>query len=743
MSSIRTTRRLAATITAVLAVTAGTLAAGPAVAAPGTEGAVLPASATDQQDVIEFPKDAHITFAGRTGFLTRSWASNEYRWTRFSDGVSTVLSNVRVIGVPGTDRVVIDNAARGGFALKDMATGSDIVVVPPEKVGYPDGWTIGAADSTILSAVFDGSGGEYLRLYSVIDGAVQRRTVTGLPSDADITTGEAGAEPGTANVSYSTGTKRQQAVVDLATATVVDIRDLPASGSTVVIDSAESETHRAWAEKAPSSWDTTVVVVERQTGATQRLPLGDMSRPAVGLAGDWVTYAEQGGLESYGPNPLYVLTARSLKDGSTRKLLDHVSSEVMAPDGTQLVRGGTLAQGEGLYRIAPSPDGTPVATLVATTGQPTQVSLVRHNIPSVIDLDRNSGVVNLDWELSRVNVDMTVIVRHARTGTTNTFYLAPAQDALVRQRIARLPWGDNAYNGDYTWQISARPLNGIGPTLTSSGTFKVVRKAAPHDYSDNGSPDVLLRDSSGRLTRIGSSYSPYIGQWVEVEKKVIGSGWGIYDQIEAVGNIAGASAGDLVARDSSGVLWEYLGKGDGTFAGRVKIGGGWGVYNKITGGSDLNGDGKSDLLATDKAGDLYLYKGTGNWSAPFSTRVKIGYGWGIYNQITAVGNIAGGAAGDLVARDKDGVLWLYLGNGDGTFATRIKIGGGWNTYTHLIGIGDADRDGRPDLYAYTPGDSYTMGTGYLYRGTGNWSAPFRGRELTGVDGQLKGNPAVA
>ncbi|MGJ7420712.1 FG-GAP repeat domain-containing protein, partial [Streptomyces cinereoruber] len=105
------------------------------------------------------------------------------------------------------------------------------------------------------------------------------------------------------------------------------------------------------------------------------------------------------------------------------------------------------------------------------------------------------------------------------------------------------------------------------------------------------------------------------------------------------------------------------------------VGGGWQVYDRLAGGSDLNGDGRADLVATDKAGDLWLYKGTGNASAPFAARTKIGFGWGIYNQITAVGNIAGAAAGDLVARDKDGVLWLYLGKGDGTFAARTKIGG--------------------------------------------------------------------
>ncbi|MGW0086525.1 IS3 family transposase [Streptomyces sp. NPDC003393] len=135
-----------------------------------------------------------------------------------------------------------------------------------------------------------------------------------------------------------------------------------------------------------------------------------------------------------------------------------------------------------------------------------------------------------------------------------------------------------------------------------------------------------------------------------------------------------------------------------------------------------------DALATDTSGVLWFYKGTGKWAAPYASRVKVGTGgWNTYNQITAVGNIAGATGGDLVARDKDGVLWLYLGKGDGTFATRTRIDGGWGPYTQLVGIGDGNRDGRPDLFTYGPGSDT-----YFYPSTGDWHVPFRPRQLTGL-----------
>lgn len=146
----------------------------------------------------------------------------------------------------------------------------------------------------------------------------------------------------------------------------------------------------------------------------------------------------------------------------------------------------------------------------------------------------------------------------------------------------------------------------------------------------------------------------------------------------------------------------------------------WNAYTKLTGGSDLNGDGRSDLLATDTSGVLWFYKGTGSATAPFAGRVRVGGGWGAYNQITATGNLAGTAAGDLVARDTAGVLWLYQGDGRGAFTTRVRIGGGWGEYTDLVGIGDADHDGRADLYAAGPYGSR------LYPGTGIATRPFKG-----------------
>ncbi|MBT2389052.1 trypsin-like serine protease [Streptomyces sp. ISL-1] len=259
---------------------------------------------------------------------------------------------------------------------------------------------------------------------------------------------------------------------------------------------------------------------------------------------------------------------------------------------------------------------------------------------------------------------------------------------------------------------------------------------APHDYTETGSPDLLARDSSGQLWLEDTRYDLLNKRFTGVPRRLIGPQWNSYNQIEAVGAVGGPASGgfggtgvgDLVARDASGVLWLYQGKGDGTFATRTEIGPGWQIYQQLAGGGDLTGDGKADLVATDAAGALWLYEGTGDDPAPFAPRRKIGLaGWQHLNQLNLTGNIAGSAAGDLVARDTSGVLWLYQGKGDGTLSPPVEIGPGWNGYTHITAIGDGNVDGKPDLYAFGPNAET-----YFYEGTGDASALFRARSATPV-----------
>ncbi|MFF0476881.1 FG-GAP repeat domain-containing protein [Streptomyces sp. NPDC004284] len=739
-------RRLAAAaVTIVLAATGGTLTTLPATAAP----APAPASATDeppQTATVRFPLNAEIVSAGTTGFLSRTnvtgTATPEYRWTRYVDGTSTVLPGAALVTGGVSDVVVTGDKAEPDdnriVKIHDMTAPGAAVEVDLDRLGARYHFA-GAIGSTLVVMVSQEDGPRQPHLVTVDGGSLTDRPVTGMPGavcDLLVTA----YAPGTAlfDCGSGMGEASSRVVVDLATASAVSTH----MGDPVSWDGAVSGTHVAWKEyEGAKEW---IRVARRGASESKRFEVTGAYDDTFHLLGGWLTHGErrrveEGGSTYHGVDPQspWPMTARSVDTGEKIELLAHLSSAVPAPDGSLMVRGGTLDRGEGLYRVSLGEGGKPVAELVAPTGQATAVTLRGTTVPSVITGARLAKGIDLTWDLSRGDVYAWVTLRHVRTGETEQWSLVKG-DGSTAPRTVGLRWNgwelssssyhpvSPALSGEYTWEVYAMPDEGIGPTLKATGRFTVTRPPALHDYDGNGTPDLLYRAAGGDLMRIGTDGSVTGGGLKAPDGGRIGPGWQIYDRLESVGNVAGTNGTpDVIARDKSGVLWLYQGTGarDKPLMGRTRIGAGWQAYDQLAGGSDLTGDGRADLVATGRTGELYLYKGTGNATAPFAARTKIGVGWGIYNQLTAVGNIAGGPAGDLVARDRAGVLWLYLGKGDGTFAARTKIGGGWSVYKDLVGIGDGNGDGRPDLLALT-----SSGTpSYLYAGTGDWKAPLKAR----------------
>ncbi|KQX59281.1 MULTISPECIES: VCBS repeat-containing protein [unclassified Streptomyces] len=722
-------RRLTAAVTAVLAVTlgAGALAA-PAVAAPT---AAVAGTVTTADTPIPLPDTSSVLSAGPSGFLSAGPAPDSplydqiYRWTSTVDGTTRVLPTLGVYYGGFSDVVVTKEPNGSAYRLYDMSQpGLEYQSFTPSGASTLQAV---AGSTLVMSSWNDTASTGELRLVTRGSEAASNRLVTGLPDNARILRAEATSATG-ALVHYTARDAESVvhhylAVVDTTSASVVEKR---AIGTMVhSADSAQSASHLAWVETMNTS--ATLHYAERDGEgagpAGTPIPLGTGTSTRLAFAGRWLTYAVPNADWATAPNPLFALTALDPATGVKATLLDAAYSSVAAPDGSILVRGGTVAQGEGVYRITDTGGATPTVTMVASTGRPTALTLLDTQVPAVVDFDKADSTATLRWQLSRQLVSGTVKLRHVRTGRTvlEQTFDSPLQGASGTGTL-QVTWDDrsgwqHAPNGDYVWELDATPKNGIGPALKATGTFKVVRKANAHDFNDNGSPDLLALDASGVLWRY-DVFHGRMSQGIDSAGPVkVGAGFQAYNQIEAAGNLAGGAAGDFVARDSAGVLWSFLGKGDGTFTARTKVGPGWGAYNKIAAGSDLTGDGRPDLVAVDGAGALWLHKATGKWDAPYAARVKVAAGgFNTYNQITAVGDYAGGTAGDLVARDTTGVLWSFLGNGRGGFAPRTKIGGGWNAYTQLVGAGDIDKDGHPELVAYGREPQ-------VYMGTGLWSAP--------------------
>ncbi|MGK5631064.1 FG-GAP repeat domain-containing protein [Streptomyces sp. URMC 123] len=754
--SRRSGRLLTGAIALGLAVTAGPLAVPAAAGTTGTAAGTATAATTGTTTAVpaalagpaapaQAPRitpGSEIVSAGTTGFLSVD-ARHKVLWTRYADGVTTELAEdygqftLTTDHGTASDTVALGNNAYIGVSdkitLRDMASGKS-TLVDLTRYGYRYAGTVGAWVVAVRDT--EPGGAEEAHLLGLVGGELTDRTVSGLPStarDIDAVAGASGAVLLRYQLSATDTGLLDHAVVDLESATVTTARGM-VSGRYAA--TALSATHMASAGRLFDGDDRVRLAVATR-GAEPRtwsMDLPGVYDPMVGLVGKWALYGSRMKVTQGSDAKDMAFRAVPIGGGAPRTVLDHATSLAPAPDGSLLVTGGTVEHGEGVYRVTAGADGAPVAQLVASTGEPTKVTVLDASVPAVAELDK--GPWRPRWLLSRVNVEVTLTLRHTASGAqrelssypdrpdTGADWVAPEWDGLLRKDGVGLA----APNGAYTWTLSARPLNGIGPDLTRSGTFTVSRGPAPHDYTDNGSPDLLVRDEAGWLSRQDTFHDPADPRLRSRGEELIGRGWEIYDRIVAAGNVAGAATADVVARDTAGVLWLYLGKGDGTFDTRVRIGSGWEMYDRITGGGDVTGDGLGDVLARDRAGVLWLYRGTGSWKAPFAPRVRVGSGWDMYNEITSVGDVAGAPGGDLVARDAAGVLWLYLGKGDGTFDSRVRIGSGWDAYRQMVGIGDANADGRADLFVTAPD-----GNSYVYRGTGNWRAPFAPRELTDVD----------
>ncbi|MGW4745481.1 FG-GAP repeat domain-containing protein [Streptomyces sp. NPDC004290] len=740
MNAASSRRRVPVSVGIVLAVVAsGPFLAPPAAAAPP---AVTAPAAAAPIAVPFLASGGELVDAGRTGFLSQD-ADGRARWTRYADGVSTVFEKHEgdyvLGGGPGSDVVVVAHAVNNPgdeeiptstVRVYDMATGAAPVTLDLTASTETRGFLDAVSGSTLL--VTD----RPRRQVKLIDLDGGRPTVRPV--------GGSYAEP-----VWMPDTLSGTAVLrDRDRDQVVDVRTGQPTGTYgtapdpgwptpyVPRSSFVAPDRVGWTERTGGKLLLATAV--RGQDEVVRTPLGPDDATAItgGLLGDWFLWGAGPG----NATPWHAFSARSLKDGSTVELLDHATDVARGPDGTFLVLGTSAARGAGVYRVAVGADGRPAAELIAATGEPAGATPLAYagGAPATVDLD-GVAKARLSWKFSTTRADLTVRMKPKNGWETFETVVRPASGSgAFPDGSLGFDWPGEvgqgeprpAPNGAYEWTVTARPWNGM-PTVTVSGTLTVTRSPKAHDFDDDGAPDLVARDRDGYLDQIGTRWDDARGRLVPLRSNTSGlRGWNVYDQVEATGDLAGSNAADLVARDRDGVLWLHRGTGSQSRVGyepRVRIGGGWNTYTQLTGGSDLTGDGRPDLVATDRAGDLWLYRATGSTTAPFEARRKIGHGWGIYDRITATGNIGGGTAGDLVARDKAGTLWLHLGRGDGTFAPRTVIGGGWKVYADVVGIGDGDKDGRPDLYARS---STGAPAAYFYAGTGDWKAPFEPRATT-------------
>lgn len=256
----------------------------------------------------------------------------------------------------------------------------------------------------------------------------------------------------------------------------------------------------------------------------------------------------------------------------------------------------------------------------------------------------------------------------------------------------------------------------VGPGEVSgyvAPTIPVAAGGGPGtgDLSGDGFSDVLARDTTGDLyLYAGNGRSDWL-----LPRTRVGAGWNVFNSIFGVGDFNGDGHRDVMARDTSGVLWLYPGDGHGGWLPAVQIGTGWDAYTAIFAVGDFNGDGHPDIMERDSSGRLWLSAGTG--TGTLSAPVQIGAGWNDMKIIIGAGNFAGNGNQDVLAEDSTGALWIYPGNGRGGWLQWKQIGSGWQIFDTIFPVSNFSGDGKAGVFARDR-------SGYLWEypgsGKGTW-----------------------
>ncbi|WGL51519.1 FG-GAP-like repeat-containing protein [Nocardioides sp. BP30] len=187
--------------------------------------------------------------------------------------------------------------------------------------------------------------------------------------------------------------------------------------------------------------------------------------------------------------------------------------------------------------------------------------------------------------------------------------------------------------------------------------------------------------------------------------------------VTAVGDLNGDGHNDLVAKimkagKNRGRLSVYLGRGNGTFVRKAQPTVDLSDVTGLAGPGDITGDGHPDLLARHTNGTIVTLPGTGTgaFGAPrasssgrLGTPIDTGLKLPNATQLLNAGDWNRDGHSDLITRNTDGNLYLYLGNGQGRFAKPTVLAGGFGAVTLLSAAGDITGDGWPDLQGQVNG----------------------------------------
>jgi hypothetical protein len=252
-------------------------------------------------------------------------------------------------------------------------------------------------------------------------------------------------------------------------------------------------------------------------------------------------------------------------------------------------------------------------------------------------------------------------------------------------------------NGTITYgpgNADAVTVDGLGPgrfvirSVASGGFELALENPAHNDFNGDGISDIMWRDSSGTMSEwLGSQSNGF--HWNPASGFAVGTEWSML----GFGDFNGDGTNDILWRQSgTGTVMEWLANGQGNFA--------WNVnydlptsYQFQTLG-DFNGDGHQDIMWRAQDGTLseWLAQPNGSFAWNPSSGYQVTTDW----KLIGSGDFNGDGHDDLLWRqDNSGIVMDWLANDQGGFAWNVNYN--LATNFHFVGTGDFNGDGVSDV----------------------------------------------
>lgn len=347
--------------------------------------------------------------------------------------------------------------------------------------------------------------------------------------------------------------------------------------------------------------------------------------------------------------------------------------------------GGSLAGGNGIPSVSPSPESTPPLTPTSPTPVP---ALPAAKLAFGIEPGSAAKNNNPAVQAARALPTFTVIVQDANGGTvkgaTNavTVALDPSTPGKVSLQGTLTV---NAVDGVATFSDVRILPAGAGFVLVASASGLAPDNSLP--FAINPLVNLLVSARRDVAEGTATTVNPWISEGVDTLAR---------------GQFTSSGHTDLVVTNSGAdTVSVLLGNGDGTFVASANLS--TGRHPTVTVAADFDKDGKTDIAVGNEwqnpAGiDIML----GNGDGTFKPKTSLP-SWVIPTRLVAAdlgdGNVSLVIANRLGGTDLAGDAVLVMhGNGDGTFAApRPVLTGVTFSPRRDVAVGTFTQSGHPDI----------------------------------------------